>query len=69
MRQRRRCGCAAVCVNPLASAEMVLTEQEREMGVAVCDIGGGTTDLAIYVDGDVGTPWFLPWAATTSRKM
>ncbi len=40
-------------LNPLASGEVVLTEQEREMGVAVCDIGGGTTDLAIYVDGDV----------------
>lgn len=40
-------------LNPLASAEVVLTEQEREMGVAVCDIGGGTTDLAIYVNGDV----------------
>jgi cell division protein FtsA len=40
-------------LNPLASGEVVLTEQERQMGVAVCDIGGGTTDLAIYVDGDV----------------
>ncbi len=40
-------------LNPLASAEVVLTENERQMGVAVCDIGGGTTDLAIYVDGDV----------------
>jgi cell division protein FtsA len=40
-------------LNPLASAEVVLTEQERQIGVAVCDIGGGTTDLAIYVDGDV----------------
>lgn len=40
-------------LNPLASAEVVLTESERQMGVAVCDIGGGTTDLAIYVDGDV----------------
>ncbi|MBN1303920.1 MAG: cell division protein FtsA [Anaerolineales bacterium] len=40
-------------LNPLASGEVVLTENEREMGVAVCDIGGGTTDLAIYVDGDV----------------
>jgi cell division protein FtsA len=40
-------------LNPLASAEVTLTEQERQMGVAVCDIGGGTTDLAIYVDGDV----------------
>ena len=40
-------------LNPLASAEVVLTETERQMGVAVCDIGGGTADLAIYVDGDV----------------
>jgi cell division protein FtsA len=40
-------------LNPLASAEVVLTEEERDMGVAVCDIGGGTTDLAIYVNGNV----------------
>jgi len=40
-------------LNPLASAEVTLTEQERQMGVAVCDIGGGTTDLAVYVNGDV----------------
>ena len=40
-------------LNPLASAETVLTEQERQMGVAVCDIGGGTADMAIYVNGDV----------------
>ncbi|MGB9801297.1 MAG: cell division protein FtsA, partial [Thermanaerothrix sp.] len=40
-------------LNPLASGEVVLTETERQMGVIVCDIGGGTTDLAIYIDGDV----------------
>ena len=40
-------------LNPLASAEVVLTDEERDMGVAVCDIGGGTTDLAIYVNGNV----------------
>jgi cell division protein FtsA len=40
-------------LNPLASAEVVLTDTERNMGVAVCDIGGGTSDLAIYIDGDV----------------
>lgn len=40
-------------LNPLASAEVVLTETEREMGVVVCDVGGGTTDMAIYIDGDV----------------
>ncbi len=40
-------------LNPLASAEVVLSDTERQMGSVVCDIGGGTTDLAIYVDGDV----------------
>jgi cell division protein FtsA len=40
-------------LNPLASAEVVLTNTERQMGAVVCDIGGGTTDMAIYIDGDV----------------
>lgn len=40
-------------LNPLASAEVVLTDTERDMGVVVCDIGGGTSDLAIYINGDV----------------
>ena len=44
---------AQFVLNPLASAEVVLTETERQMGVVVCDVGGGTTDMAIYVDGDV----------------
>jgi len=40
-------------LNPLASAEVVLSDTEREMGVVVCDIGGGTTDMAIFIEGDV----------------
>ncbi len=40
-------------LNPLAAGEVVITDSEREMGVVVCDIGGGTTDLAIYIEGDV----------------
>ncbi len=40
-------------LNPLAAGEIVLSETEREMGVAVVDLGGGTTDLAIYIGGDV----------------
>ncbi len=40
-------------LNPLASAEVALTDTEREMGCVVCDIGGGTTDLAIYIEGNV----------------
>lgn len=43
----------AFVLNPLASAEVTLTDTEKEMGVVVCDIGGGTTDLAIYIDGQV----------------
>jgi cell division protein FtsA len=43
----------AYVLNPLASGEVVLTDTEKEMGVVVCDIGGGTTDLAIYLDGNV----------------
>ncbi len=44
---------AQFVLNPLASAEVVLTDTERNMGAVVCDIGGGTTDMAIYVNGDV----------------
>ncbi|TAK11996.1 MAG: cell division protein FtsA, partial [Anaerolineae bacterium] len=40
-------------LNPLASGEVVLTDTEREMGVVVCDIGGGTSDMAIFIEGDV----------------
>lgn len=40
-------------LNPLASGDIVLTEQERESGTVLIDIGGGTTDLAIFIDGTV----------------
>jgi cell division protein FtsA len=36
---------------PFASAESILTDYERELGVAVVDIGGGTTDITIFKDG------------------
>jgi cell division protein FtsA len=37
-------------LEPLASAQAVLTDDERQAGVAVVDMGGGTTDLAIYLE-------------------
>ena len=40
-------------VNPLASGDVVLTPTERESGVMVLDIGGGTTDIAIFYGGTV----------------
>lgn len=40
-----------VVLEPIASAEAVLTKEELELGVALIDIGGGTSDLAIFSDG------------------
>ncbi|MBC8099536.1 MAG: cell division protein FtsA [Armatimonadetes bacterium] len=40
-------------LNPLAAGDVVLTDQEREGGAVVIDIGGGTTDLAIFIEGSV----------------
>lgn len=46
--------------SPLASAEAVLTEQEKNLGVVLLDIGHGTTDIAIYADGSVWHTRVLP---------
>lgn len=47
-------------LNPLASGHIVLTPEEREMGVVVIDIGGGTTDLAIFIEGTVWHAAVIP---------
>ena len=44
---------ADIVLEPLASAEAVLTEEEKELGVALVDMGGGTTDIALFHDGAV----------------
>jgi len=45
---------------PLASGEAVLTDNEREMGVVLADIGGGTTDMAIFIEGSIWHAVVLP---------
>jgi cell division protein FtsA len=42
-----------ILFQPLASAEAILTQEERNLGVALVDFGGGTTDIVIFVDGAV----------------
>lgn len=42
-----------IVLQPLASAEAVLTPDERELGVILVDIGGGTTDIAIFIEGSL----------------
>ena len=44
---------ADIVLEQLASAEAVLTSDEKDLGVALIDIGGGTTDIALYVDGAI----------------
>ncbi len=48
-------------MEPLASASAVLSDQEKEAGVALVDIGGGTTDIAIFQDGIIRHTAVIPF--------
>jgi cell division protein FtsA len=50
----------ALVLEPLASGDAVLTNTEREMGVVLVDIGGGTTDIAIFIEGSIWHTVVLP---------
>jgi cell division protein FtsA len=52
---------SAVTLEPLASANAVLSQEEKEAGVALVDIGGGTTDLAIFKDGIIRHTSVIPF--------
>jgi len=46
-------GVDGLVLDPIASGAAVLTDNEKDMGVVLADIGGGTTDIAIFIDGSV----------------
>jgi cell division protein FtsA len=48
-------------LEPIASAEAVLTDDEKEAGVVLVDIGGGTTDVAVYFDGIIRHTAVIPF--------
>jgi len=50
-----------ITLEPLASASAVLSQEEKEAGVALIDIGGGTTDLAIFKDGIIRHTAVIPF--------
>lgn len=52
---------ANLTLEPLASADAVLSQEEKEAGVALIDIGGGTTDLAIFKDGIIRHTAVIPF--------
>ena len=59
-----RCGLKVdeIMLQPLVSADAVLTEDEKELGVCVIDIGGGTTDIAVYTNGAIRHTAVIPIA-------
>ncbi len=60
----RRCGLEVddIILEQIASSEAVLTEDERELGVCMIDIGGGTTDIAIFTEGAIRHTAVIPIA-------
>ena len=60
----RRCGLEVddIILEQLASAYSVLTEDEKELGVCLVDIGGGTTDIAIFTEGAIRHTAVIPIA-------
>jgi cell division protein FtsA len=60
----RRCGLEVkdLILQPLASATAVLSEDEKDLGVCLADIGGGTTDIALFTDGAIRHTAVIPIA-------
>ena len=60
----RRCGLEAddIVLEQLASSYSVLTEDEKDLGVCLVDIGGGTTDLAVFTNGAISHTAVIPIA-------
>jgi cell division protein FtsA len=52
-------------LEPLATARSVLTEDEKEVGAALVEIGGSTTDMAVYFEGKIRHVAILPFGGTT----
>ena len=52
---------AKITLEPIASSDAVLSQEEKEAGVALIDIGGGTTDLAIFKDGIIRHTAVIPF--------
>lgn len=65
-----RCGLKVdeVMLQPLASGQAVLTEDEKDLGVCVIDIGGGTTDIAVYTNGAIRHTSVIPVAGDLITK-
>jgi cell division protein FtsA len=66
----KRCGLEVdnIILQQLASSYAVLTEEEKELGICLCDIGGGTTDIAVFVNGAIYHSAVIPIAGDQATK-
>ena len=65
-----RCGLEVddIILEQLASSSAVLTEDEKELGICLVDIGGGTTDIAVFTDGAIKHSTVIPIAGTQATN-
>ncbi len=66
----KRCGLMAsdIVLEQFASSQSILTEDEKELGVCMVDIGGGTTDIAIFTDGSIRHTAVIPIAGNQATN-
>jgi cell division protein FtsA len=59
---------AELVAEPLATADAALTEEEEELGVLLVDVGGGTTDLALFTEGSISFTGAIPAAGNNVTR-
>jgi len=57
-----------IVLEPLASAESVLRDEEKEMGVVLIDLGGGTTDVCVFIEGSLRNTFVIPLGGNNITK-
>ncbi len=66
--ERANLNVASLTLEPIASAVAVLSDEEKEAGVALVDIGGGTTDIAIFYEGIIRHTAVIPFGGNVITK-
>ena len=66
--ERAGLGVVGMTLEPIASARAVLTDEEKEAGVALVDMGGGTTDITIFQDGIIRHTAVIPFGGNVITK-
>ncbi len=66
--EKAGCEVADITLEPIASSDSVLSDEEKEAGVALVDIGGGTTDISVFYDGILRHTAIVPFGGDVVTK-